>query len=267
MGRGRVVRPQLIATERFAMRTDGAARLYLGLLSLVDDAGNCPAGPTYLRGQVFYGRPRSNTVIGRLLGELENARLIDLYRVDGAPFLSIIGWSEKTAPTYQRIDKPQPPQFPLPTSVRSWNEFAERSETKGKGRQGEGEGKANADDACPDDGVPLDPPTSLSAQRPGSARPPAPTSDEDQISELPDDWQPNEAHRALAAARGLEIVDVARKFREKHTRGRRTRTEWDRYFATWLEHEYPDRTSKPLRFKHEDAPPPIPAWHTAGGRT
>jgi hypothetical protein len=123
MGRIRTIKPELIATERFAMLSDAAVRLFLGCYSLVDDEGNCPAGATYLNGQIFYGRPRHKTAIGRLLSEIEAARLVDLYMVDGAQYLGIIGWFEKEAPTHQRIEKPQGARFPRPSSKRSWNAF------------------------------------------------------------------------------------------------------------------------------------------------
>lgn len=129
-GRIRTIKPELITIERFAKCSDPAARLFIGVYSLVDDRGNCPAGPQFLSGQIFYARPRGATVLGRILAELEAARLVDLYRVDGAQYLSIVGWSEKGSPTHQRIDKPQPPRYPVPKSVRSWNEFQERSQTE-----------------------------------------------------------------------------------------------------------------------------------------
>jgi hypothetical protein len=120
-GRIRTIKPDLLDQERFAQLTDAGVRLFTGCLALVDDAGVCPAGPTYLGGRIFYARPRSPISIGKLLAELERARLVDLFVVDLAHYLAIIGWAEKGAPTYQRIDKPQASRFPLPTSVRSWN--------------------------------------------------------------------------------------------------------------------------------------------------
>lgn len=120
-GRIRTIKPDLLDQERFAQLTDAAVRLFTGCLALVDDAGVCPAGPTYLGGRIFYARPRSTISIGKLLAELERARLVDLFVVDRAHYLVIVGWAEKGAPTYQRIDKPQASKFPLPTSVRSWN--------------------------------------------------------------------------------------------------------------------------------------------------
>lgn len=120
-GRIRTIKPDLLDQERYAQLSDAAVRLFTGCLALVDDAGVCPAGPTYLGGRIFYARPRSAISIGKLLGELERARLVDLFVVDRAQYLAIVGWSEKGAPTYQRIDKPQASKFPAPTSVRSWN--------------------------------------------------------------------------------------------------------------------------------------------------
>lgn len=128
MGRIRSMKPDLLAEQRFASLSDGAVRLFFGLVSLADDRGNCPAAPRYLRGQIFWARQRSPIAICHLLRELSSAGLIDLYEIDGEKFAAVVGWLEKDTPTYQRIDKPQPPKFPLPNSVRSWNAFCEGSQ-------------------------------------------------------------------------------------------------------------------------------------------
>jgi hypothetical protein len=127
-GRIRTIKPELLAILRFAELSDAALRLFLCCYMLVDDEGLCPAGATYLNGQIFYASPRHKTVIGRLLSELESAKLIDLYEVDRAPYLAIVGWFEKEAPTHQRIDKPQGARFPRPSSRRSWNAFVDGSD-------------------------------------------------------------------------------------------------------------------------------------------
>lgn len=129
MRRIRTIRPELIQCDRVARLTDPAARLFLSCYTLADDAGNCQAGPRYLNGQIFFERPRGPTAIGRLLGELEALRLVDRYTIDRAPYLAIIGWSEKDAPTYQRIEKYKRTVFPPPEAVRSWNDVPDKSRT------------------------------------------------------------------------------------------------------------------------------------------
>lgn len=120
-GRIRSVKPELIADAQFAALTDGAARLYYGLLAVVDDCGRCPAAPSFLAGQIFWGRQRSAGAIGRLLAELAASGIVELYSVRGGRYLQIAGWSDKTSCKYQRIDKHQGERYPAPGSSQSSN--------------------------------------------------------------------------------------------------------------------------------------------------
>lgn len=156
-GRIRTFKPELLDHDRYAELTDAAARLFHGVVLNADDRGNCPAGASWIAGRIFHGRPKNKIQVGKLLHELEAAGLIDRYKVDGAPYMAIVGWNQKGSPTYQRIDKPQPPKYPLPTSVRSWNAFADGSETRGsetKGTENERESDARARTPSPPDPEP-----------------------------------------------------------------------------------------------------------------
>ncbi len=126
-GRIRCVKPELIATERFAGLSDAAKVLYYGLLALVDDDGNCPAGAQYLNGQIFYARPRSAVSIGKLLAELEAAGWVVRYEVDRAQYVTMVGWTEKGSITYQKIDRYQGARFPAPNQSGSSNTFDDGS--------------------------------------------------------------------------------------------------------------------------------------------
>lgn len=107
-GRIRNIKPELRELAEFAGLTDGAARLFTMLYTLADDGGCCPAGASFLAGAVFFARPRTPASIGRLLSELEEARLIRRHTVSGSPFVSIVGWLDKGHPNYQFIKKPVP---------------------------------------------------------------------------------------------------------------------------------------------------------------
>jgi hypothetical protein len=108
MGRIRTIKPELREWAPFATLTDAAARLFVMLLTLVDDDGRCPGDATYFAGAVFFGRPRSPNVVGRLLVELEGAELVRRYEVNGAPFVEIVGWSLQRSVTC--IEKHQAPR-------------------------------------------------------------------------------------------------------------------------------------------------------------
>jgi len=124
-GRIRSLKPELREHAPFATLTDGAARLFVMLYTLVDDEGRCPAGARFIAGAIFFGRPRTPAVVGRLLAELASALLVTLYEVDGSPFLEMVGWREKGAVCHQRIDKPQLARYPAPGAARSANAFAD----------------------------------------------------------------------------------------------------------------------------------------------
>lgn len=118
-GRIRTLKPELRELAEFAALSDGAARLFLMLYTLVDDAGRCPAGASFLSGAVFFAKPRSAASIGRLISELERASLVSQYAVDGSPFIEITGWRVQGSAVHQRISKPQPTRYPAPESNRS----------------------------------------------------------------------------------------------------------------------------------------------------
>lgn len=120
-GRIRSIKPELREHAGFASLSDGAARLFLMLYTLVDDTGVCPGGTGFLQGAVFFRRPKPLPTIGRLLSEIESAGLIERYEVASAPFLKIVGWLERGTVTHQRIEKPQPARYPTPEPIHSRN--------------------------------------------------------------------------------------------------------------------------------------------------
>ena len=51
---------------------------------------------------------------------------------------------------------------------------------------------------------------------------------------LPDDWRPNDTHRALAADQGVDCDHEAHKFRDHAAANDRRQRDWDAAFRTWL---------------------------------
>lgn len=115
MARIRTLKPELRELAAFACLSDAAARLFLMLYTLADDAGRCPAGASFLAGAVFFGKPRAPNQVGRMIAELEAAALVRRYEVNGAPFVEIEGWGLKGSPTYQVIKHPHPQRYPAPS--------------------------------------------------------------------------------------------------------------------------------------------------------
>lgn len=62
---------------------------------------------------------------------------------------------------------------------------------------------------------------------------------------LPDDWQPTDAHRALATERGVDCDHVAEVFRASAEANDRKQASWHAYFRQWLLKERP--TQAPQR--------------------
>lgn len=115
----RTVKPELIQQEKFATLSDPGARLYYGLLGVVDDGGRCTAAPSFLAGNIFWGKQRSATSIGKLVVELEAAGWIRTYVISGGAYLEIIGWGQKGSTTFQQLDKSKTAilKFPAPESI------------------------------------------------------------------------------------------------------------------------------------------------------
>lgn len=124
----RTTRPELLELAAFAGLTDAAARLMHALPILCDDEGRCPAAPSFIAGAVFFARQKQPHVIGQLLKELEEAKLIRTYATGAGKFLEVSGWSHKDHPNYQFIKRRQQPRYPAPTDLLT--PLVVRSETR-----------------------------------------------------------------------------------------------------------------------------------------
>jgi len=114
MGRHRTIRTEVHGNVVIASLPDLAWRVFFGLYPLVDDEGRTPADPAFVAGQIFWASSRQLDEVQGALAELDARSLVKLYTVASVKYLAIIGWRDKQAVTYQRIDKPQPAKFPGP---------------------------------------------------------------------------------------------------------------------------------------------------------
>ncbi len=64
---------------------------------------------------------------------------------------------------------------------------------------------------------------------------------------LPDDWLPNESHKKLAAARGLDLPIEAAHFRGKASELAWTTKDWNQKFTNWMLQEIKFRQRRPVR--------------------
>lgn len=122
-GRIRSIKPELIEDAVTAGLSDGAFRLFIGLILMADDYGSCRADPELLHGHVFWKRrrPCNGAEVAELLFELQEAGkedggegLIQLYQVRGQTYARLLGWEK-----HQKVHHPGKPRMPLQTDAKA----------------------------------------------------------------------------------------------------------------------------------------------------
>lgn len=186
MARIRTIKPEFWTSEQVVSCSRDARLLFIGIWNFCDDNGIHPANHLRLKMQIFPGDDISTENIQRMLGELSENNLIDMYVVDGVEYMRVTGWKK-----HQRIDQPTF-KFPLecgdiPKNVRRTS--AEHSPPDRKGK--EGKGKKNL-------------PKPFLAEGLGVIRDLC-----DELGPLPDDAKA--VHDALEAALVAEGMEVARE--------------------------------------------------------
>lgn len=113
----RTLKPEIHQSESVGALSDRAFRLYVGLITMADDAGRLRALPAAIIGHVFpWAEPIGASKLRKILDEIEAARLIDSYEVDAKSYLWVKGWRE-----HQKINRPTPSKLPPPPDPEgSW---------------------------------------------------------------------------------------------------------------------------------------------------
>lgn len=105
----RIIKESICTSEKVASLTDFEFRLWIGLLTQVDDAGRGDARPAIIKGHVFPLRERVSTKdIDAALHGLAAKGCVSLYTVGGKPYFWFPTWSK-----HQRIRECKP-KFPAP---------------------------------------------------------------------------------------------------------------------------------------------------------
>ena len=107
-GRIRTLKPEILDDERTAGLTHEAFRPFVGMVTLADDYGNLHGNEKKVEASVFWAR-ECLAGISRIVLELVEAELIDLYAVRNQTYVHLRGWSK-----HQRVDKPGKPRVPGP---------------------------------------------------------------------------------------------------------------------------------------------------------
>lgn len=105
----RIIKESTFTSDKIALLSDFEFRLWVGLITIVDDAGRGDARPAIIKGKVFALRERTTIKdIEQALHGLAAKGCVSLYTVGGKPYFWFPTWSE-----HQRI-RDCKPKYPPP---------------------------------------------------------------------------------------------------------------------------------------------------------
>ena len=105
----RIIKESIARSEKISELTDFQFRLWVLLVTYVDDFGRGDARPAIIKGSCFPLRERlANKDIEKGIAELADAGCVGLYKVDGKPYLYLPNWDE-----HQRV-RNKVSKFPSP---------------------------------------------------------------------------------------------------------------------------------------------------------
>ena len=121
----RIIKESLCSSEKIASLSDFEFRLWVGLITQVDDAGRGDARPAIIKGRVFPFRERlSIKDIDAALQALAAKGCVSLYTVDGKPYFLFPGWVKPQRVRDCKPKYPEPPEnLNLPQSAASCGEL------------------------------------------------------------------------------------------------------------------------------------------------
>ena len=106
----RIIKDSISRSDSVSSLTDFQFRLWVHLITYVDDFGRGDARPAIIRGNCFPLRDRvTNKDIEKGLADLAGAGCVGLYTVDGKPYLYFPNWEEHQR-VRQKVSKCPPPE-------------------------------------------------------------------------------------------------------------------------------------------------------------
>jgi len=107
----RIIKESIRTSRSVNEMTDFQFRLWIYLITYVDDYGRGSADPELLKGFVFPRRKRvTESDIAKTLAELAGMSCINLYDVDGESYFYFPNWGEHQRIQTKRSKFPEPPQ-------------------------------------------------------------------------------------------------------------------------------------------------------------
>ena len=108
----RIIRESICTSETLNQLSDFEERFWNRLIVNCDDYGRFDARPAILKGRLFpLMDGKTNKDMTNALSRLASAGLVELYQVDGKPFLRVVKWDK-----YQRI-RAKRSKFPAPVDT------------------------------------------------------------------------------------------------------------------------------------------------------
>lgn len=250
----RSIKPEFWRSEDISSLRDWNDRfLFIGLWSYVDDNGVGLDRLSLIATDLFADdveRDPSETFarVSRGLQNLSEHGRITRYRVDGKDYLHITNWTK-----HQRIDKPNKPRYPLPTSenVESRESVAESSrECRESPAPGTGEqGSRGTEEQRKE-----------SAPRKRGAR-------------LPDDWTPNdELNEQMRSERpDIDLSSELLVFRDywiAQPGQKGVKADWDATWRNWVRRARPSPRNglRPIEGGMSRADQKVQGWLDMGAR-
>lgn len=142
----RIIKESLCSSEKIASLSDFEFRLWVGLITQVDDAGRGDARPAIIKGRVFPFRERlSIKDIDAALQDLAAKGCVSLYTVNGKPYFLFPGWVKHQRVRDCKPKYPEPPEnLNLPQSAASCGELPQSAALI----QSESESESNPKEYC-----------------------------------------------------------------------------------------------------------------------
>lgn len=113
MARIRSIKPEFFTSAQVAECSPSARLLFVGLWCFCDDSGVHPAKIKQVKMEVFPGDSFQDSDIEALANELLDSGLLAEFENENQRYWFVTGWK------HQKIDKPSPAKYPLPTDPNS----------------------------------------------------------------------------------------------------------------------------------------------------
>lgn len=226
MARARNIKPGFFLNEALAECDPLARLLFAGLWCIADRAGRLEDRPKRIKAETL---PHDNCDADGLLEQLAVAGFILRYQVGGARFIQVLNFDKHQNPHVKESPSSIPsPDLHQTSTVQEQCKHEESTEQTllipdSLNLIPDSLQKLAAQDAAQSDALPADD----EPQRKTSGTP-------KRATQLPEDFEPDDAAAALAAELGVSLAAELPKFRDYHAARGKPMKDWQAAMRTWL---------------------------------